>query len=112
MWPLAAILAPFTIPPLGSIICAALIITAVVLLVKESPLGNMAKISVLAFWLSAIACLVYAIIAFGSMVEAADNISPDPSWTQGFLPAILVGIIALVASSFIVLRGERTRAYV
>ncbi|QRV02486.1 hypothetical protein JTE88_01635 [Arcanobacterium phocisimile] len=105
-WPLGAILAPYVLSPIGSVISVALFVAAVVLLTKDPQLNNVARIATALLWISSITCFVYAILAFGSMVEAADNMSPNTSWTQGFLPIIIAGVIALIASAFIVLKEK------
>ncbi|USR79687.1 hypothetical protein [Arcanobacterium pinnipediorum] len=105
-WPVGAILAPFILAPIGSFISVALFVAAVVLLTKDSQLNNVARTATALLWVTSLACFVYAMLAFGSMVEAADNMSPNPPWTQGFLPIILAGMIALIASAFIVLKEK------
>ena len=103
LWPFVAFLSLVVPLPLFTpIACVAMFGFASRLVIKQRSLGFGTKFGLIALWVVGILCFVYAVIAFGAMVESADLMRADPLWAQAFLPALAVGFIAFFVSPLLI----------
>ena len=96
VWPLAAILLlcfPFflSVPLAIAFFCY-----VCWNLLQVDALNQSAKTLIFVSWLLSIAAMVYALIAFGEQIGAADMMQPAPLWTTGLLPALITAPVLLI----------------
>ena len=71
-------------------------------LLHVDALNQSTKTLICASWLLSITAMVYALVAFGEQIGAADMMQPAPLWTSGLLPALIAAPVLLIVPAVIV----------
>lgn len=109
-WQLVAIIAiTIPVPVVPALLWIILFGVASWLLFTKVNIRLVLKIYLITLWTIPVLCIAYSFVAFGAMVDASDVMQPDPWWTAGLIPALIMAVIAFALAEFLAINIFRNK---